>query len=160
VVGGGAEVLTAKDFDLLRTDTCFVLGVVPSATALIKPEPLALECGGQLSPGDGITRLGKKGYSANPQIHMADGWSQWYIGLIDLVDLDGRGRDGQVMRAAVFKAWHSSGESAFKSREESAKWAHREWFIAYAWSEETTSLCFWSAAMAFRWIKTNAITRA
>ena len=146
--------IMTKDCHLFRTDTCFVLGIRKHDVIKIVCTPLDLECGEVLRPGEGFTQIGTSGYSANPNIHMAEGWTQRYIGLIKHHHPKG------PATLAVFKAFDSFGVSAFAAREKSERHKGFEWFIAYAWSPETKSFCFWSQALSFRWINTDKVVRA
>ncbi len=139
---------------LFRTDTCYVLGVRPGDLKGLRQAPIGLKCGEVLTPGDGVTQIGTKGYAANPAIHMAKGWAQYYVGLISHDHSSG------PTTLAVFKAYSAGGESAFKSREESERYGEFEWFIAYSWCEANKTFGFWSPAVSLRWINTDRVVRA
>jgi len=139
---------------LFSTDTCYVIGVRPSDLTDLRLVPIRLECGEVLKPGDGFKEIGTKGYAANPAIYMAEGWTQYYTGLMPHDHSSG------PTTLALFKAWSAEGESAFKSREDSERYGAFEWFIAYSWSEANKSFGFWSPAVSLRWINTDRIIRA
>lgn len=139
---------------LFSTDTCYVLGMRKTDLRMVQAVPITLECGEVLTPGDGITEIGTKGYAANPAIYLADGWAQYYVGQVWHEHSTG------PTTLAVFKAWDKNGESAFKSREDSERYRGFEWFIAYSWSEGNKTFGFWTPAVSLRWINTDRIVRA
>jgi hypothetical protein len=136
---------------LITTETCFILGIDPRAD--VAPQRLPLTCGGELSPGDIFTTLGKEGSAFYRSRDMRDGWVQQYAGLTRY----------EHSTMALFNAYSLSQGDAlggYKSKRDGL-----DYYLAYVWmgddNKDKPDLVFtyMLPCQSLRCIRTNFIKR-
>lgn len=142
-----------QEFEIYRTDSCFIVGLLGELISRIARSSFQLACGEVLKPGDRFTKIGSKGSSGLPPIILSEGWYQQYLGRLKFND-----EAGQEKELALFDAFHvDSGRSALESKRNYDP--AFTWFIGYSVIGERGELGYETRARSIRVVTCSDIVR-